>query len=52
MRNVLSGVPEGSQDMVASIIRTVFAQPDKEQIHKQFGEVTSMLPPYEGHRDA
>ena len=27
-RNVLAVVPKGSQDMVASIIRTIFAQPD------------------------
>ncbi|GGK87066.1 hypothetical protein GCM10007382_03770 [Salinibacterium xinjiangense] len=43
MRNVLSIVPKGSQDMVASIIRTVFAQPDREHIAKQFVEVTTML---------
>ena len=43
MRNVLSVVPKGSQDMVASIIRTVFAQPDKEHILTQFNEVTTML---------
>ena len=29
--------------MVASIIRTIFAQPDAEQIQKQFREVTTML---------
>ena len=43
MRNVLSVVPKGSQDMVASIIRTVFARPDREHIEKQFTEVTTML---------
>ena len=43
MRNVLSVVPKGSQDMVASIIRTIFAQPDREHIHSQFQEVTTML---------
>ena len=43
MRNVLSVVPKGSQDIVASIIRTVFAQPDREHIVKQFGEVATML---------
>ena len=43
MRNVLSVVPKGSQDMVASIIRTIFAQPDREHIEKQFVEVTTML---------
>jgi len=29
--------------MVASIIRTIFAQPDREHIHAQFTEVTTML---------
>lgn len=43
MRNVLAAVPKASQDMVASIIRTTFAQPDREHILKQFGEVTTML---------
>jgi transposase-like protein len=43
MRNVLTVVPKASQDMVASIIRTIFAQPDREHILKQFGEVTTML---------
>jgi putative transposase len=43
MRNVLAVVPKGSQEMVASIIRTIFAQPDAEHIHTQFAEVTTML---------
>ncbi|MGV8876016.1 MAG: IS256 family transposase, partial [Rhodoglobus sp.] len=43
MRNVLAVVPKGSQDMVASVIRTVFAQPDTEHIQKQFTEVVAML---------
>ena len=43
MRNVLSVVPKGSQDMVASIIRTIFAQPDAEHVSTQFAEVTRML---------
>ena len=29
--------------MVASIIRTIFAQPDRQHIQKQFREVTTML---------
>jgi putative transposase len=40
MRNVLSNVPKGSQDMVGSIIRTAFAQPDAEHVNTQFDEVT------------
>ncbi|MCW2135477.1 transposase [Arthrobacter sp. VKM Ac-2550] len=43
MRNVLSAVPKGSQDMVASIIRTAFAQPDAGHVNAQFDEVTRML---------
>lgn len=43
MRNILAVVPKGSQDMVASVIRTVFAQPDAEHIGKQFIEVVAML---------
>jgi putative transposase len=43
MRNVLSVVPKASQEMVASIIRTVFAQPDPEHVAAQFEEVTRML---------
>jgi putative transposase len=43
MRNVLAVVPKGSQEMVASIIRTIFAQPDAKHIRKQFVEVTTML---------
>jgi transposase-like protein len=43
MRNVLSVVPKGSQDMVASVIRTIFAQPDDDHVTAQFDEVALML---------
>ncbi|UFS61058.1 IS256 family transposase [Subtercola endophyticus] len=43
MRNVLAVIPKGSQEMVGSIIRTIFAQPDKEHVNGQFDEVTKML---------
>jgi putative transposase len=43
MRNFLAVVPKASGEMVASIIRTIFAQPDREHVQKQFGEVTAML---------
>jgi putative transposase len=43
MRNVLSIVPRASQEMVASIIRTIFAQPDAEHVNAQFDEVARML---------
>jgi putative transposase len=34
---------QGPQDMVASTIRTTFAQPDREHTEKQLREVTTML---------
>ena len=43
LRNVLSIVPRASQEMVAPIIRTIFAQPDLEHVNTQFDEVTRML---------
>lgn len=43
MRNVLANVPKTAGPMVASIIRTVFAQPDPEHVHTQFDEVVRML---------
>jgi putative transposase len=43
MRNVLSIVPRASQEMVASIIRTAFAQPDAEHVNAQFDEVVRIL---------
>jgi putative transposase len=43
MRNVLTQVPKQSQEMVASIIRTVFAQPDGQHITGQLTEVVTML---------
>jgi len=43
MRNVLSNVPKASGPMVASIIRTIFAQPDTEDVFAQFHEVVRML---------
>ena len=43
MRNVLTALPKGRQEMVASIIRTIFAQPDAEHIDAQFDEVARMI---------
>jgi len=43
MRNVLAIVPKASGEMVASIIRTIFAQPDNEHVQAQFDEVVRML---------
>ena len=43
MRNVLANVQKTAGPMVASIIRTIFAQPDKKHVHAQFDEVVRML---------
>ena len=43
MRNVLANVQKTAGPMVASIIRTIFAQPDAEHVNSQFDEVVRML---------
>lgn len=43
IRYVLSVVPRAGQEMVASIIRTIFAQPHDEHVNTQFEEVARML---------
>ncbi len=43
MRNVLANVQKAAGPMVASIIRTIFAQPDAEHVYTQFDEVVQML---------
>lgn len=43
MRNVLANVPKTAGPMVASSIRTIFAQPDAGHVHAQFDEVSRML---------
>lgn len=43
MRNVLAVTPRAAGEMVASIIRTVFAQPDQQHVNAQFDEVVRML---------
>ncbi|TQO19848.1 transposase-like protein [Rhodoglobus vestalii] len=45
MRNVLSIVPRASQEVVASMIRTIFAQPDAKHVQAQFDEVIRVLTP-------
>lgn len=43
LRNVLAQVPKAAGQMVASIIRTIFAQPDAVHVEDQLAEVTRML---------
>jgi len=41
MRNILSHVPRGQAEMVAAFVRTIFAQPNAEQVHRQLREVST-----------
>ncbi len=43
LRNALATLPQGRQEMIASLIRTIFSQPDAEYVHHQHGEVVRML---------
>lgn len=43
MRNALAKVPRGSQAEVAAAVRTIFAQPDRENAGMQLGRVADSL---------
>lgn len=43
MRNLLTKVPKSAQDFVASVVRTIFAQPDAEQVLAQHARVVEQL---------
>jgi len=43
MRNLLTRVPKSAQAMVATLVRTVFAQSDATQVHAQFARVVDQL---------
>jgi putative transposase len=43
IRNVLAQVPCGNTEMVAAVVRTVFAQPDAEHVAEQFETIAMML---------
>lgn len=43
LRNVLGVIPKNNGAMVASIIRTIFAGPDREHVNTQCDEVARML---------
>jgi transposase-like protein len=45
MRNVLSKVPKGASDMVATTIRTIFAQRDGDGVREQLERVAEHLAP-------
>ena len=41
--NLLTRVPKAAQAMVATLVRTIFAQPDATQVHAQFNRVVDQL---------
>lgn len=43
MRNLLTRVPKSAQALVATLVRTIFAQPDKEQVWAQHEKVVEQL---------
>ncbi len=43
MRNLLTKVPKSSQSMVATLVRTMFEQPDGEQVWAQHARVVEQL---------
>ena len=43
MRNLLTRVPKSAQGLVATLVRTIFAQPDEVQVHAQFNRVVDQL---------
>ena len=45
MRNVLSKVPKGASDMVATTIRTIFAQRDGDGVREQLERIAEHLAP-------
>ena len=43
MRNLLTRVPKSAQGLVATLVRTIFAQPDVIQVQAQFNRVVDQL---------
>ena len=43
MRNLLTRVPRAQQGLVATLVRTIFEQPDAEQVHAQHARVVDQL---------
>jgi transposase-like protein len=45
MRNLLTRVPKSAQSFVATMVRTIFAQPDTTTVHEQHRRIVDQLEP-------
>jgi putative transposase len=45
MRNLLTRVPKSAQSLVATMVRTIFAQPDAATVHEQHCRIVDQLEP-------
>ncbi len=43
MRNLLTKVPKSAQDLVAALVRSIFAQPSAEEVWAQHGRGVEQL---------
>src|SRR5712691_11348891 len=43
MRNLLTRVPKNAQSFVATMVRSIFAQPDHDSVHEQHGRIVCQL---------
>jgi putative transposase len=43
MRNLLTRVPKSAQSFVATMVRTIFAQPDAATVHQQYRRIVDQL---------
>ncbi len=43
MRNLLTRVPKAAQGFVATMVRSIFAQPDADSVHDQHGRIVGQL---------
>jgi transposase-like protein len=43
MRNLLTRVPKSAQGFVATMVRSIFAQPDSESVHEQHARIVAQL---------
>jgi len=43
MRNLLTRVPKSAQGFVATMVRTIFAQPDAATVREQYGRIVTQL---------